>query len=463
MLVNMLTVNKLTKLNKQTKNSKISSGTQAEVSAPPVEAGPAVTAAPVPPPAPQEAPKAPETPQKIDYDDFVAKTTQPPPKRNVAASGATEELFRTIKNGHTVGEFFVTDDPTDSLYAFLQFMEGKEVLDPYPKKGKPPENISMVKAFEKYIRALWELHQKHYDGKQTVNDFVLHRAAFIFVMQDYTQTYSFYSSPERFVKVANRDRGKVSLYSKMVCMVKDYFIEAGWGWDETPLSNKVTYKAEQNYVKYYKLPSCRDEMFPSYLNDRGYRSHDRKPPKIPQQRIDPTPTLFFDKPVDPVLESIAENLGVERFDLWFGQDTHINIDESKKEVELSVRSNYVLNAINQRCKPEVLAAIEKHKPGFKSAFVVRPPPVTNREQEIEQMRKLTTDCNVEARARKIPTADEMLSVSGEGSEFRVTMQPIPSWLSKEEQAALCQEIRQREKELFEEFTKNRNAEVALTH
>ena len=190
----------------------------------------------------------------------------PPPEKR-------ETLFRVIKNENVIGEIFFSENPLDGHLVMLQNLEDKP---------------GAYEAFAKYILVLWNLHQQFYGGGRTVNDFVLWRAAYIFAMQDYEKTKDFFDSPQAFMRAALRDKGKGSLYKKMVGMVGDYFVSRGWGWDVTPIPNRVTYAFELD--RFHRHGGrVRKELFPSYCNDRGWT----------------LPGVVKDSPVPPVAEDEA--------------------------------------------------------------------------------------------------------------------------------------------------------------
>jgi hypothetical protein len=204
----------LTHVNKQTeqtkRDSENASEAQAEGSPAPGAAvtqaveypcGSAVSAAHLPP-------ETPETPQKIPYGDFVAQTTPPPQKRPVAAHVPILDdrtLFRVIRPEaeNCPGTVFVPGmtNPIESLYQMFVNMRGMKVPDPdalivaehLSDYGKP-HNVPLIpadEAFGKYVRILWELileaEQRGAKNASKTFDFIIHRAAYLFVMANWDE------------------------------------------------------------------------------------------------------------------------------------------------------------------------------------------------------------------------------------------------------------------------------------
>jgi len=80
--------------------------------------------------------------------------------------------------------------------------------------------------------------------------------------------------------------------------------------------------------------------------------------------------------------------------------------------------------------------------------MVRPPPSIDRDKDNAQAMALADSINAEDRAKRLPSAAEMLTVSSKGGEFRVIQKPIPAGLTKEEQTALYKETPQGKGERF---------------
>jgi chromosomal replication initiator protein len=59
----------------------------------------------------------------------------------------------------------------------------------------------------------------------------------------------------------------------------------------------------------------------------------------------------------PVLTRIAEKIGEQRFDLWFGQDTQCNNNEEK--VTFHVRNHFAINSIRRHCQQEIDQAVRE--------------------------------------------------------------------------------------------------------
>jgi len=64
-------------------------------------------------------------------------------------------------------------------------------------------------------------------------------------------------------------------------------------------------------------------------------------------------TVYADS---PVLTRIAETIGEQRFDLWFGQDTQCR--QNEESVTFYVRNNFAINSIRRHCQQEIDQAIQ---------------------------------------------------------------------------------------------------------
>jgi hypothetical protein len=60
-----------------------------------------------------------------------------------------------------------------------------------------------------------------------------------------------------------------------------------------------------------------------------------------------------------------------------------------------------------------------------------------------------------------PTADECITAEVRNGTFHVTVKPVPSWLSDDEKNVLSKQIKKREKEMFEEYARQRSQEQSL--
>jgi chromosomal replication initiation ATPase DnaA len=57
--------------------------------------------------------------------------------------------------------------------------------------------------------------------------------------------------------------------------------------------------------------------------------------------------LQFDKPEHPILSAIADSVGKERFNLWFGSDAACKVAD--KNVVFTVRNDFAIRAIRKHC------------------------------------------------------------------------------------------------------------------
>ena len=189
---------------------------------------------------------------------------------------------------------FVTDKPTDSLYAIIANLKAADSLvqDPYwkPKKlsslndvfpSEPPPMVTQYEAFQKYISGLWrmvkpadfkisslldyqEIRSKWdaFAKRKPVSDFLLQRAAYLFVVKAHKKTAVNWECPETFM-IRVRSKNSKALWNAMIGELKFVYESVGLGWDGTNLSNETTYQAELEHAKLYN-EKPREELFPSY-------------------------------------------------------------------------------------------------------------------------------------------------------------------------------------------------------
>ena len=217
-----------------------------------------------------EPENAPESPRTEIYDLLPAHARETI-KANIRRGKETTDIVNFVPES---GIIINSENPTSSLYRMIAFMEHRTCPNPdYETKslseiGGEPDVIPMYEAFVKYLHRLHKLTIRHKEKRENpVNDFILHRAAFMFVTGSH-RTGELFHSPETFVKLAKERSGKKPLYVKMVCMLKDHYERIGFGWDSTPLTNEETYRAETLYAAYNEK-DARDELFPSFIFERG--------------------------------------------------------------------------------------------------------------------------------------------------------------------------------------------------
>ena len=144
----------------------------------------------------------------------------------------------------------------------------KAILDPAPP-------IPMYEAFVKYIDKLWKLVlSKAETDEKLPYSFLIHRAAYMFVMETHMRTGEVYRTPEMFIEEVKRRARKNPMYIKMAGMLQDHYTRAGFHWDKTIVHDDAVYSAELSYAAYQSkelgtevLP--RDELFPGILHKRG--------------------------------------------------------------------------------------------------------------------------------------------------------------------------------------------------
>ena len=343
-----------------------------------------------------ENPQAKTSPNRVTTPEgagqvAVSSSAAPAPDFPPDSPPKPKTLFPIRKNEHVVGTMFFSDNPTDFLYVAIQDMEGKTAADPDHKPtsiADPAPIIPMYEAFWKTIHNLWHLCQKYHNGGKTVNDFVLHRAGYMFVSGSLERTNGVecYHNPETFVSRAKKESGQRPLYKKMVGWLQDHYVNAGFGWDCTVLSNRDTYKAEADYVLSHKLECRRDELFVSHLNDRGLLAGFFRRWALlsggEQLCLEP-PSGESGGSVSPVMKKIAELLGEKRFDLWFGQETVFH-DDGGTPV-FTVADSIRIDLIRRHCKAKIDQALtELYGETVQYDFKVRAPPgkVPEREEVV---------------------------------------------------------------------------------
>jgi hypothetical protein len=192
-----------------------------------------------------------------------------------------QTLFKIVQCKDRDGLIFCTDTPTDSLYIMIAEMDGKETLDPLwqPKRltdfGLPADDekcpmIPMYDAFVSYIRILYEdcLLRMGGRGGYKINDFILHRAAFLFAMGLADDIPEPWHSPETFVEYCFRENPKYP-WRKMLGQLKEVYERLGLGWCVDILKDGIVYAAETANAKYYGTKP-RKELFPGKCNSRDY-------------------------------------------------------------------------------------------------------------------------------------------------------------------------------------------------
>ena len=336
-----------------------------------------------------------------------------------------ETLFpiTPAKEGEVRGLIFRTDTPTDSLYAMIDNMEGKMAPDPDALEtikclsdvGKPKE-IKMIpasEAFEKYVRKMWELlvraHQKNIPGALKTCDFILHRAAYLFVVEPWADVGPtvWWRCPEDLIGAAAERNRKTSIYKTLVGMLKEVYLDLGYGWSEETLFNSITWEADR---KRYG-DDVWVGIFPSYRHETGSGKEygkllNRKTPTAVRaarlaheaRQIFKTQEAELDRQIrldvmhrsddvgERILAGVGDKIGEQRFDLWFGQDTQCVVDDAKQEVQFWVRNQFAINSIRRHCMPEIRQTVLEYAPECKQEdgtprviFAVQnraPPPVS---------------------------------------------------------------------------------------
>ena len=204
----------------------------------------------------------------------------------------------------------------------------------------------MYDAFVAYIRILWEKMPKMLkeksrskpartltpDDYETANDFLLHRAAFVFVTGAHENTAQNWYSPESFILAAQRKNGKSSLWAKMLGMLKNVYLATGLGWDNSKvITNTATYQAEMDRIAELAEQGIEEkplnELFPSYFYHRKLIGDNIKREKVraaaqkhrereeQEQKERLAQNISTGKADSVLLAGIAEKLGEKRFDL----------------------------------------------------------------------------------------------------------------------------------------------------
>ena len=249
----------------------------------------ALRAANTPPEAHVEPPVQPETAWSLlpeekreNIKKILAKN------RKKIANEKQEMLFNILqkpqdRDGDVFFRYGPTYHPTDSLYMMLENLKDKTVADPFfvqtfDEKGLPTKTANMIPAYDafvKYIAELWKLLTDLPDIGTAINDFILHRAAYIFVTEDHRKTGVCWHDPKTFIEFCYEEAKYCpklkmkTIWKPMLGQLSDVYIPRLLGWDKTLLKNSETYKAEIEFTEFWGL-KVRSELFPSQRASKGF-------------------------------------------------------------------------------------------------------------------------------------------------------------------------------------------------
>jgi hypothetical protein len=237
-----------------------------------------------------------------------------------------------------------------------------------------------------------EAEQRGAKNASKTFDFIIHRAAYLFVMANWDEIpHLAWWTPERLISEAlNRPRNR-NFYNHLVGMLSDAYMQLGYGWDTKELYNGQTWKAE---IAHSGFKDARRELFPSFFHNQANHTrmgksllkgtttglqakrsaaevrpllHRQRGVAEHRERID---TAHRDGDAGKILLlRVAERLGKERFDFWFHEDAEVVIDVANRKVAFSVRgSPYMVNQIKKNCGADIGAAISEFHPGLPGYF-----------------------------------------------------------------------------------------------
>ena len=390
-------VNMLTNFSEQTEQTTgflNFEDSQAEVSASPgrEEAGQAVgqvTSAPRPAaPALPFPPEATESPKIADFKAPSEVITRKPPKRNVAPPAAPQAdsqptLVEIADGKHHIGEVFVTVNPFDALYQMEANMDGKIVPDPdyeigdLSDVGRKPKMIPAFEAFGKYVRIIWDLLRRSgAKGATDTYDFVIHRAAYLFVNPPWEEIHRPPESPESLIAEAMARGPNKPIYTTLLGIVKDIYIDAAYGWEESkPVYGKLLWSEE---LKRMGKDKARRVLFPSYNHAAGKKikaADDlrKRAGIVPKHQDEHSAKPVSSAPppdLHPVFAEVRNKLGEQRFDFWF-QDAALKTEGGKAVI--CVRNNFSINSIRLHCNAELEEALKYCGLPVQYHFEVMPP------------------------------------------------------------------------------------------
>ena len=385
-------------------------------------------------------PETPETPQKIDYADFVAQTTQEPPdchyhatesvkakwkkQKNCKTPLITHDLFmihesheinkqikaKISKNSKSV-ETSVSTDPAPDRDRRIFFADAPSVegyldrmlaeMDGTHMSGKHPHELDMpIERQAVFAQALNEAHMQLVESHQeSVYESVLHLPAYAVAMEfdgyqgavdeksgKYLSGIQWMKRKlAKWIKSVRKSKSKYdALYIRILDDLKPLYIKEGCGWV------CLEYRDMPNSSKTAEWERNRGGEFRWHLHPvwRQWCGMDKKPPAEPVAENKP-PIVSL----EPILSAIAERLGQNRFDLWFGQDT--NCDVVGDTVVFTVRNIFSVNGIRRHCSEDVDAVLKQF--GYKKAeYNVQPQePTMKSDESVSIAMASARACNLE--------------------------------------------------------------------
>jgi hypothetical protein len=238
-------------------------------------------------------------PEPIPYDEFVqrqaeARQALKPARAQSSAPSAVPAMDwakrllakkqSTCEKGEFVaGTIFVPDDlPTNALYRMLAAVN---VPAPETPLIKSPEHDTFL-TFLNYIKETHGLFQKHVWGRNPVHDDVIHRISFVFTL-GIPQSYGYGDVRSLFDEGKQRKQEKEQIWTPILRIIREDFIDHGFGWRWETLESKTTWKAELRFAAEHKIKP-REILFPSFHAAQAKRDNDMRLEKEEAKRKEDT-------------------------------------------------------------------------------------------------------------------------------------------------------------------------------
>jgi hypothetical protein len=170
------------------------------------------------------------------------------------------------------GSVFKLNDPeTAALYRMMELLGAPfPVALPLIPEKYCEERADIFLNFLQYIGETHKLFAKYHNGEKPVHDDVVHRVAFAFTVRKPKELGGI--ALESLFKESKAEvRGtKHKVWTPILRIIRDYFIEKGFGWRDELLRCENTWKAEMRYATKHGIEP-RKILFPSYHASKAKR------------------------------------------------------------------------------------------------------------------------------------------------------------------------------------------------
>ena len=310
---------------------------------------------------------APETHQKIDYDVFRVQTGQSQPDRRVAAPAQStapatapqiDWLQRLLaqsqnntKDEFIPGTIFVPGQHlTAPLYNMLTMIDAPDPRLPLVRDHQTEKYLDFMKYIQDVHEFFWDT--KNIRGRNKAFDDIIQRIAFAFAIEllpayGITDMKTLKEAAEEYQSKAETSEKKVLIWDPMLRIVRQDFIDAGFGWRWQLANRQQTWRTEKLLAKNHGFEP-RKYLFPAY---HAVVAEMKPPPKKPWKEPPKPP-----EPVAvnrcPVLSRIAEKISEGAYNQWF-KDAECTVDEANKELVFSARTDFTVKSINRHFTAEL--------------------------------------------------------------------------------------------------------------